>query len=233
LVPTLDPTTSGGSHIGGTPDVASPFAWPRSERGIPLAFLMQANFAEINTCDIERRLPSAGLLYVFFEWDDDVPVLEEQHRLLFDEQYSQLVSQEFPSDMNDEARFKKFSLKLHLEWTIPLPDEIGLGEFHQNDLDLLEFWDQAPEMLEDFQGLGPFWKSKHRFLGNPDFIQSPGLADGSLLFLQMDSDPPLGSDNDLRTGMMWGDGGTIYWISDEATLLKKDVFSYRPFWECS
>lgn len=229
LVASVEPT-GGRSRIGGTPDVGDGFEWPRSERGLPLAFVMQVDLAEVHEVGHDGPLPASGLLQVFFEWDRSVPPMEEEWRVTRHAEPSVLSRRaEWPDDLGDEVRFAEFSLMPMLEWTIPLPDEAGLGELPIDDL---VFWDEAREGLEAQHGLGPHWTPKHRMLGWADFVQTPGMADDARLLLQVDSDPPNGCEWPTRTGMMWGDCGMIYWITDEAGLAGGDLGAIRPFWEC-
>ena len=64
----------GASKFGGRPDLPSGFEWPYyggklygEEFSYPLTFLMQINLEEIAPYDVEKRLPSRGFLYFFFE----------------------------------------------------------------------------------------------------------------------------------------------------------------------
>lgn len=220
------------SRIGGTPDVGDGFEWPRSSRGIPLAFLMQIDLAEVRSVDVENELPTSGVLQAFFEWDPTVPPLEEEWRLQRLDPSSLATRAEFPGDLVEDCRFESFPLKPVPEWTLPNPDEIGMDNFYAGNLDLLTFWDEADSRLEELHGFGPHWTPKHRMLGWPNFIQTPGMADDAKLLLQIDSDPPRPCEWPTRSGMMWGDCGMIYWIADEETLRSGDYASVRPFWEC-
>jgi hypothetical protein len=59
----------------------------------------------------------------------------------------------------------------------------------------------------------------HRLLGHPKLIQSPGLADGTRLLLQADSDASrVGRGKHPETGMMWGDSGRLYYLIGEEQL---------------
>lgn len=228
LVANADAT--GRSRIGGTPDVGDGFEWPRSRRGLPLTFVMQVDLADVRAVDLGGQLPESGLLQVFFEWDRSIPSGEEEWRVILHRDPALLVDRAvWPADVVEENRFECHPLVPTLEWTIPGPEEAGLGELPIDDLD---FWNEARESLEELHGLGPFWTPKHRMLGWADFVQTPGMEDDARLLLQVDSDPPYACEWPTRTGMMWGDCGMIYWITDEAVLASGDYADIWPFWEC-
>ena len=229
LVPDVESVAGGRSRIGGTPDVTEGFEWPRSRRGLPLAFVMQIDLTDVQPLDLHSELPPLGLVQVFFEWDRSVAPGDEEWLLLLHDDPAALDGwAEFPADLAEETRFESFPLRPVLEWTIPSPDEVEGAAAE----DFLEFWDEARELLEERHGLGPHWTPKHRMLGWANFVQSPGMERESRLLLQVDSDPPDTFDWPACTGMMWGDCGMIYWIDDAATLESGDFSSTRPFWEC-
>jgi uncharacterized protein YwqG len=86
--------------------------------------------------------------------------------------------------------------------------EIDAGLDHRSDL---------VEEVADAQGLGPWYRPKHRMLGYPDFFQAGGCGpEDWKLLLQVDSDPrwsvpsPYDDPNYPGPGMMWGDAGRLF-----------------------
>lgn len=64
------PSTIGASKVGGQPDLPADVEWPR-EGDEPLAFVAQLNFAEVREADVNQRLPSKGMLWLFSIADGD------------------------------------------------------------------------------------------------------------------------------------------------------------------
>ena len=60
---------TGGSQLGGVPDVAPGFAWPM-QNGNPLGFIAQINCSELKVADTDRVFPNAGLLYFFCDIEE-------------------------------------------------------------------------------------------------------------------------------------------------------------------
>ncbi|HEY7092264.1 MAG TPA: DUF1963 domain-containing protein, partial [Ktedonobacterales bacterium] len=56
----------GASKLGGRPDLPPDFVWPEW-KGIGLTFLAQFQLSELGAYDVERLLPSEGMLYFFYE----------------------------------------------------------------------------------------------------------------------------------------------------------------------
>jgi uncharacterized protein YwqG len=62
----------GASRLGGIPDVAPGFVWPRFQ-GMPLSLIAQINCAEVNKFDPDGLLPRSGVLHFFYPVDGDQP----------------------------------------------------------------------------------------------------------------------------------------------------------------
>lgn len=66
----IDNLKIGDSHLGGVPDVDTSFVWPVYKNKVgderPYSFIGQFNFEQIKPYDREDKLPSKGLLLVFF-----------------------------------------------------------------------------------------------------------------------------------------------------------------------
>jgi uncharacterized protein YwqG len=222
----------GGCRIGGLPDLPAGVEWPRLSTAWkldpkevagaddPLPFLLQIDLAEAAPFDLEGALPKTGLLSFFFYWERDEPSGEADVAYIhFSRSLRRLRRVPAPDDLPAAGRFRGLDLVPHLEWTVASPADTGVDEALANEH--LDLWNDLEERvaqcqgLEDPQGgLAP----AHRLLGHPQLIQAPGLADGTRLLLQVDSDPPRTIDQYPRTGMMWGDCGRVYYLVNERQL---------------
>ncbi|MBW3635503.1 MAG: DUF1963 domain-containing protein [Armatimonadetes bacterium] len=61
--------TVGASKFGGSPDVPAHFEWP-TWNDTPLGFLAQINLEEVAPFDLENKLPKAGMLWFFVDFED-------------------------------------------------------------------------------------------------------------------------------------------------------------------
>lgn len=129
---------------------------------------------------------------------------------------ARLVHQDPPDDLSPDQRFKGVRVEAHLEWTVSSPYDVGvdpaLVERH------LDLWNTLSEEVESLQGFGPWYSPKHRMLGHPQLIQSPGVGDGRELLLQIDSDCVESDKGYPGTGMMWGDAGRVYFFMSDTDL---------------
>jgi len=194
----------------------------------PLFFLMQINLSEVSPFDVAGLLPKAGMLWFFFHWTDEfnseVPFILHRKRIP-----RRLERRDWPADLPEESRFRGLELEPRLEWTIPSLADSGLAEdVYQQHYD---FWEAVEERVSQVQGFGQpcMATPTHRLLGHPQLIQGPGLADGTELLLQVDSDPPRRlKGRHPETGMMWGDCGRIYYLIGEDEL-KTRRFAEEPW----
>jgi hypothetical protein len=222
----------GGSRIGGLPDLPEGTPWPRleplDEDDLPpaYAFILQVDLAETRGLDPEGALPEAGLLSYFYlleEDDEDDGSCGASLVLFFPPSGPLLRRLAFPDDLPKDRRFRPLQLVPQPEWTVPPPADVGLGyeevRGHPERIKQLGLWGYVDDRLAEAQGLSPDpGQSVHRLLGHPQMIQSPGLADGTRLLLQADSDPPRRFKGSPRTGMMWGDCGMLYLLLSEEEL---------------
>jgi uncharacterized protein YwqG len=216
----------GGCRIGGCPDLPAKVNWPRlstawkldpeelDDADDPLPFLMQINLAETAPFDPADALPKESMLYFFFYWEDDYPGEGDTAFVLHSPSASPLRRSTPPHALPQERLFRGLDLLPKLEWTVPSINDVGLHEAvigrHYR------FWDDVFERVAEVQGVEPANGGgvAHRLLGHAQFIQSPGMADGTRLLLQVDSD--CREEHYPHTGMTWGDSGRIYYrLSDE------------------
>jgi uncharacterized protein YwqG len=231
----------GGCRIGGCPDLPASVNWPRlsdaagenptdwEDFNYPLQFILQVNLAEVERFDVAKVLPTKGLLSFFFAWDEDGDPGDEVTYILLSGPDG-LRRVEAPDDLPAEQRYRPLELKPAVEWTIPSIEDAGLpGEmldpsrsvYFQN-FQHFDFWEEVEELVAKAQGFEDNKKNTgvvHRLLGHPQLIQSPGLADGTELLLQVDSDASSsGHGTAPETGMMWGDCGRLYYLIGDAEL---------------
>ena len=222
----------GSSRIGGLPLLPAGHAWPRVRRPkegarprngvayepdelveeVPLGFLLQINLAEVSAFDVGQHLPADGLLSFFFEWDSDwYPGCESV--IFVADPTVPLVIASPPADLPECNRYRSSSLTACVEWTVPSPPDFDTGELE---------WQELEEHVARVQSL-PI-EPRHRMFGYPNFIQSPGLADGTALLLQVDSDK--------ARGMLWGDCGLVYYLVEDAQLSARHFGAASVFGEC-
>jgi len=221
----------GGYRIGGCPDLPSGVDWPRlstawkldpEEVSAPnevLPFLLQINLAEVAAMDVHKALPPTGMLSFYFLWEESGLDEEDVPYITFTKDLSSgLRRSAVPPDLRADRLFRGLELLPCLEWTVPAPADCGLEEEVVNKH--LRLWNDLAGRVAEAQGLkDPNSAPTHRLLGHPQFIQSPGLAEGTRLLLQVDSDPPQRLRGQYpETGMTWGDCGRIYYLIGEEEL---------------
>jgi hypothetical protein len=218
----------GGCRLGGLPDLPEGVEWPRLSAALkfdpakraqedePLWFLAQIDLAEVAFADLAKLLPSAGMLYFFFHWHPaDEPDAPDAGFVLFHKGGERpLRRTEAPADMHSGGHFRGVDLLPRLEWTVPSCDDTNYN---------LPFWDNLDYRVAQVQGLEDGWgpAPAHRMLGYPEVLQFWELAEGEQLLLQLCSDGPSGIPEMgpyPETGMMWGDGGRIYYLMPESDL---------------
>ena len=228
----------GQSKIGGIPDVPCDFVWPLNKNGDPLAFLAQFNLEKISKYDIEKSLPPSGMLYFFYDAEEQPWGFDPEDRgywkVLYYESSKNLNRAEFPDNLHEDFRFIACALSFELDFTLPLDDSpiIRVLQLSSKERDL--YFDLMMKVLELRKDDYPL----NRLLGYPDQIQGEmqlecqlvsnglycgnssgyndpkakelekGASNWKLLF-QLDSID--------EAGMMWGDCGSLYfWIEEEA-----------------
>jgi hypothetical protein len=177
---------------------------------------MQVNLAEIASADVANLLPKAGILYFFFHWHSaEGPQAEDAGLVLFHRGGEQRLRRvAAPAELHSGGRFRGFELTPHLEWTIPKCDSTN---YH------FPFWDNLDYLVAQAQGFEDGWGPArvHRLLGHPECLQAAGLSKTDALLLQLSSDGPAiveGMAASPETGMIWGDGGRIYYIISKTDL---------------
>lgn len=224
----------GASRLGGVPDLPAGVAWPRRDVAeTPLAFLAQINLAETASADLEKLLPSSGMLYFFADPEEPwgfKPADRDHWQVIYAEQVPAAGPTEPPEDLAAENIFHASALAFEAEWTLP-PYESPMVE-------ALGLTTEETDAYFEASGDGTI----HRLLGHPQQIQGflpyevamaeQGLFHSSawdseegraarerhrewLLLLQIDSD--------WDHGMLWGDVGRLYFY------MRKEDLAARRF----
>jgi uncharacterized protein YwqG len=197
----------------------------------PLSFLCQLSLPELHAAAPLPGWPAEGSLAFFYdtsqEWGFD-PLSRGHCRVLYFAGREQLVPQQAPADLADDALFPERHFTFSPEWT--LPDSLMLEDNCHTI-----FTDEFRELFERLMPASLDGQPIHRCGGHPQAIQGemrlecqlvsngiycgdqagyqdprrkllePGAADWQLL-LQIDSDPE-------RLGWLWGDNGRVYFWS--------------------
>lgn len=223
---------TGGSRLGGAPDMPADWDWPRNSQGRPMSLIAQINLAEAKPFDVENKLPERGWLYLFYElekpvWGFDPADASSFCVRYFDGDAAALQAHPLPSDLGEDWRFGEAQLEFAAGSSeLPHPSSFLMRHI-ELEYDVWEALDE--EALGDGEA--------HKLLGHSNNIQGdmelqcqlvshglycgdssgyedprcpalkPGAADWVLL-MQIDSEDDL--------DMMWGDCGRLYlWIRQQ------------------
>ncbi|MBS1955317.1 MAG: DUF1963 domain-containing protein [Cyanobacteria bacterium SZAS-4] len=218
----------GQSKMGGLPDLPVGMRWPHSKDKISLSFLCQLNLSESDQT-MEWHLPRKGMLYFFYDakgqpWGAQSD--KGQWQVIYSADTSDLQAmEEEPGDLDEDTIFGETRLSFKLEQTLPdckEPCFYNATVSHET----IRTYDKA---LEEWYGSTPY----HRLFGQPQLIQNSMQFECELAFNGYDSMKShkgakfekmektafkdwillLQIDTNEDDGMMWGDGGRLYfWI---------------------
>ena len=239
----------GSSRLGGTPDLAPGMSWPVCN-GVPMAFMAQIRLSDAVAHDPDARLPRSGMLYFFYEaqeqkWGFDPKDRDHWKVIYHDGDPGTLQPAEPPANLPEESRFRCCRVTFSTEIGVP-PYESGIVErLRLSDTE----GDAYGRLLDALERHEPI----HRLLGYPEPIQGDmqaecqfasngvntggsngenearladlrkGITDWRLL-LQIDSDDSLGT--------MWGDAGRIYFWIREQDLKNRDFANVWLVLQC-
>jgi uncharacterized protein YwqG len=220
----------GISKLGGMPDLPDALVWPLMA-DVPLASVAQFDLSAVQPFDVDKLLPSSGMLYFFFDANQQVygsdPADKAGWKVIYSTaDKSTLKRRSFPDQLPAEARFTPCAVTFSNEVTLPQ---------RPNLLDKTLDWnDSERHTYSDFMTAFPSQEDRnqihHRLLGHSDDLQddmhlqvqlvshgftddqspqaaaiAPGANDWILLF-QLDSDS--------NAHMQWGSTGLLYyWIT--------------------
>jgi uncharacterized protein YwqG len=222
------------SRMGGRPDLNINQVWPKDENGKSLSFIGQLKAIEVSKFDASGLFPKNGLLSFFYcseqeAWGFD-PKDKQRFRVIYTKESETVVKHEFPEDLDSSAIFKLNYLKFSAELSIPsfeyeIINEMIADEDVDNYLDLCEGSENQifgyANCVQGTMELECQLVSNGLYCGDATGYEDPrrnelekGANDWVLLF-------QVGSD-EYKTGMIWGDSGTLfYWIKKQ-DLAKND-----------
>ena len=222
----------GASRLGGEPDLPDDMAWPYAADK-PMALIAQINFAEAKPFDADNRLPESGILYLFYEAEEQPWGFDPKDKSGFQVAYyagdnAALQRRTAPADWAEYCRFSAAALRFGSRTELPDSYSFLMRDYAMDDDENDAWWYWRGEQPEPF----------HKLLGHSDNIQgdmelecqlvSHGLYCGNssgyedprraeleagagdwVLLLQIDSE-------EAHCGMMWGDSGRLYlWIRQQ------------------
>ena len=203
----------GSSKIGGLPDVPEDWEFP-IYKNRTLSFLGQFNLREARPFDLEKELPSSGILYLFYDVVEQPWGFEEDKGcfkvLYFDGDEKELKRKEYPDETEDY--FALPVIKVTFTNMLTLPEYPEGMEFSEDEQD--NYFVMRQELIQ------PNNDPAHYILGYPFSIQNDVFDEFNLkpeeaiLLLQIDSD-----EEDLK--LLWGDSGIIYFGIDKNSLANK------------
>lgn len=243
LQPAIRISTTGGSdhpvgasRFGGLPDVPPAFTWPRWKE-FPLGFIAQLRCGELAALDPYHVLPATGMLYFFYDFQEQPWGFDPQDRGAGVILHVDDVRSLSPAAVPDGAQAGEISISPSLIQFSSLPTIPAMRSATGRQLGLeteerRRYFDFHDAVRQSLIGASP----NHQMLGHSDNVQgdmplecqlvSHGLYCGNSsgyedprraslepgaaewrLLLQMDTDDTL--------NVMWGDCGMIYfWIRE-------------------
>jgi uncharacterized protein YwqG len=221
----------GSTKFGGVPHLPKNMSWFKDKNEEPMSFVGQINFEEVAIYDTENKLPSTGILYLFYDieqpWGFDPKDKGAKKIFYFTGQKSELTRTEKPNNIDNELFFK--------------PGKVSF----QPSIDVLDYWsslinfDLTEEENERYWNLKQeiFQEPIHKLLGHSNNIQvgmelecelvTNGLYCGEPSVYETPKAKELAKnidqwqlllqvDTDDETEMFWGADGRIYlWIKEE------------------
>ena len=245
---------TGCSRFGGLPDVPAGFAWPHW-RDRPMGFLAQIRCEDLATCDSTRLLPVSGVLYFFYDFDEQPWGFDPKHRggavVHYAEHSTPLSRAGLPGGAKLEAvSLAPFRLGFSAVPSLPSSGSEAFQQLALHD----EEWDRYHEFYDAVRKRFTDGEPCHQILGHSNNVQgdmqlecqlvSHGLYCGDCtayespqraelepgaaewrLLLQFDSDDDL--------NVMWGDCGMIYFWIRESDLQAKRFSKSWTILQCS
>jgi uncharacterized protein YwqG len=232
---------TGGSRVGGAPDLPPGFEWPKREEE-ELAFIAQIRLDELAAADDSLPLPARGLLLFFFDLDrrpaglrpDDLGSIRVVH----------VDADPVDLEVAGPDRVELVELPLRFSTEVTLPGETaGLPASLALDIVELDAWQRLRERLAALQGVevedrAVDWHALHRLLGHPDTTHEGMALDAQLVYNGVDLntgdryfDPRVGtlesgaddwrlllqlsSDDELGLALGYPVGRLFVWIREE------------------
>jgi len=221
------------SHFGGEPNLPEETSWPELN-GKKLGFIARLSLAEIHKARAVEWLPTSGALLFFYDMEEQPWGFDPSDR----GGSAVLHVPDLPNAISRPPEGEKGTSALpHRNIAFQRIDVTPSAQ--RESVDALELNEQESDLLYEFSEKAFLGEPLHQVSGFPNPVQGdhmelecqlvsngldcgnssgyenprakalePGAANWRLLF-QMDSDEDL--------GIMWGDGGLIYyWVEEQA-----------------
>ncbi len=222
------------SKIGGQPHLPKEQEWPKNELGKSLSFIGQLNFEEVSKYDQSGLLPKQGLLSFFYCADQEAwgfdPKDRQRFKIIYTDNVNSTVKHELPTDLEKHSIFKPNRLTFNSSLSIPTWQEDSIdGLIEEEDSDnYMEASSGSDNQIFGYancvQGtmeLECQLVTNGLYCGDSTGYEDPRRKeletgkDDWVLLLQLDSD-------EEKTGMIWGNGGRIYFWIKHQDLANKD-----------
>ncbi len=222
--------TTGGSKLGGLPDLPASMNWPSHPSGKALTFIGQLDLSEV---PLRHGLPGDGVLYFFsaLGWreeedaDPDIPWEE------FDTQkgwnsisigHQPLAANvKAPPSLREHEILKCVAVDFEKILTLPPPETL---EWNEHEVDRYQWQVYFPFI--EVQSYLSGTPNRHILLGHPNYIQNksePPSASTTLLF-------QLASDEAMET--CFGDGGNLYFFVNPKGIPTAEFDSVYVDYQC-
>ena len=229
----------GCSKTGGSPDVPKDFEWFRSSEGTPLTFLMQINFAELHAYDRDGIFPEKGLLYFFYDVEQQPWYWDEGGYKVFyyGGDASETSPAEFPEECCDlfdygcadeNCVIDECRLKFFADMTLPSYEEYC--EIKGVKCDYSGFDDYDATVRKMLGYVPAEYSDKYNIIGGysvPEQDSPAGeFGDEYIQLMQMtyyESD---------KCGFMFGDGGKLYFYIRKDELAAGNFDNVRFVLQC-
>jgi hypothetical protein len=170
------------SRIGGDPDLPPGTKWP-TVKGVPLAFVAQIVLADVKEHDLERVLPSSGVLSLFAQLDAMKDEYGERAFCMHFATSPKLVRTPAPEGAVRIATPALLTSKLRI--TLPPDEEPAVDGLRLTDDEESAYHDDV--FLESIpEG------AKHMLAGWANAATQHGMKKGRRFFAQIDSDDRIG-----------------------------------------
>jgi len=222
----------GTSKLGGAPDLPDSVVWPLLG-DVPLSFVAQFDLSAVQPFDVDKLLPAIGMLYFFFDANQQVYGSDPADRAGWKVIYSvvdktALKRRAFPDKLPAEARFTPCAMTFSTEVTLPQRPNLLDKALDWNDKERNAYSD----MMTAFPSTEDRSKLHHRLLGHSDDLQDDMHLQAQLVShgFKDDQSPQAAAlasgandwrllfqlDSDSNAHMQWASTGLLYyWITKQ------------------
>jgi uncharacterized protein YwqG len=212
----------GVSKIGGIPDVAADFVWPKWNDS-SLQFLAQIRLDEVTAIFPAHDLPKTGMIYFFYNRNQETWGFDPKDigswKVIYRSAIENLERAQVPSDIPEDLLFKEARITYREIPSYPSWESSVVSSLSDKEQDLYNELTSPEGSIHKLFGFADPIQSSEMELecqlashgintGSPEGYQDPrvkeleaGAKDWKLL-MQIDSDDSL--------NMMWGDVGRLY-----------------------